>query len=262
MDLGLAKLSVDPNTVPEKRVRFLLRLADDALIHAQRLCEWSGKAPSLEEDLALANVGLDFLGRARLLYQLAGTDLGCSEDELAYFRDSGDYSNLLLLELPRGDFAFTMMRQYLLDQFELSYFSGLACSADSEIVAIAQKTLKEIQYHLGRSERWVRRLGLGTKESNQRAQAALDQLWGYVDEIFVMDDLEQDLVARGLVVDRTALQPNWRAQVSELMSGCDLQCPASDWQVHGGRKGIHTEHLSLLLSEMQTLQRSYPGLQW
>ena len=187
---------------------------------------------------------------------------GQHEDELASLRDVGAFENLLLVELPRGDFAFTMARQYLLDVFEEAFFAALQHSTDEQLAGIAAKTLKEVHYHKRRSMEWMRRLGLGTGESRSRLQAAVDELWGYVDELFAMDDLEQQLAAQGVAVDRTALDAAWRGEVQAVLSDAGLTIPGSDWQVSGGRAGVHTEHLGHLLSELQFMQRAYPGSSW
>ena len=242
--------------------KYALRLGDDALITAQRLCEWSSRAPTLEEDLALANVGLDYLGRARMLYSYAGELLGKTEDQLAYLRDAREFENAMIVELPRGDFAFTMVRQYLLDEFESRFFTALTNSTDARLAAIAQKTVKEVRYHLRRSMEWMKRLGLGTTESNDRSQQALDELWGYVDELFEMDALEESLMQSGVAVDKARLRADWNAAVKESLLAVGLSVPSHDWQVRGGRSGIHTEHLGHLLTELQYLQRAYPGLAW
>ena len=242
--------------------RYAIRLGDDALILGQRLCEWSSNAPTLEEDLALSNVALDLLGRARLLYGYGAELQGGDEDELAFTRDERQYENLLLVELPRGDFAFTMMRQALLDLFEDRFFRALSNSADQQLAAIAAKTIKEIEYHCRRSREWVRRLGLGTDESRRRLQSATHELWGYVDELFEMDDLERDLIDQGIAVDRAVLREDWQAELEQLALSSGITLPESPWQVTGGRQGVHTEHLGHLLSEMQYMQRAYPGLQW
>ena len=241
---------------------YTIRLADDALITAQRLCEWSARAPTLEEDLALANVGLDFLGRARMCYAYAGELLGKSEDELAYLRDSREFRNALIFELPKGDFAFTMVRQYLVDEFDLRYFAHLAESTDPQLAAIALKTLKEVDYHQRRSLTWMKRLGQGSVESNTRMQAALDELWGYVAELFIMDAVDDSLLQSGIGVNKTAIETDWRRSVEHTIVSVNTQLPMSDWQVSGGRNGMHTEHLGLLLTEMQYLQRAYPGASW
>ena len=241
---------------------YAMRLGDDAVISAQRLCEWCADAPTLEEDLALANVALDFLGRTRMLYRYAGSMTGQSEDEIACSRDASSFENLLMVELPRGDFAFSMARQYLIDVFEELFFAALVDTTDEELAGIAGKAIKEIRYHKRRSVEWMRRLGLGTEESNQRLQAAIDELWGYVDEFFAMDNLEQQLLADGVAVDRAVLRDAWQSDVCELLEAVGLAVPGSEWQVSGGRAGVHTEHLGHLLSEMQFMQRAYPGLSW
>ena len=242
--------------------QYAVRLGDDALITAQRLCEWSSRAPTLEEDLALANVGLDYLGRARMLYSYAGELLGKTEDQLAYLRDSREFENAMIVELPCGDFAFTMVRQYLLDEFESRFFIALADSTDGRLAAIAQKTGKEVTYHLRRSLEWMKRLGLGTTESNDRSQQALDELWGYVDELFEMDALEESLMQSGVAVDKATFRTDWDAVVKATLLAVGLSVPSHDWQVRGGRSGVHTEHLGHLLTELQYLQRAYPGLAW
>jgi ring-1,2-phenylacetyl-CoA epoxidase subunit PaaC len=242
--------------------RFAARLGDDALIHGQRLCEWSSRAPTLEEDLALANVALDYLGRARLCYTHAGELLGCGEDDFAYLRDARAFENLLLVELPRGDFAFTMLRQYLLDVFEDAYFARLCDSGDAYLAGMAGKACKEIDYHKRRSREWMRRLGHGTDVSRAKLQAAVEALWGYVDELFAMDDLERHLTVEGVAVDREVLAQAWHTEVRGWLEECGVKVPDGSWQVEGGRNGVHTEHLGHLLSEMQFLQRAYPGLQW
>ena len=242
--------------------QYAVRLGDDALITAQRLCEWSSRAPTLEEDLALANVGLDYLGRARMCYSYAGELLGKTEDQLAYLRDAREFENAMIVELPCGDFAFTMVRQYLLDEFELRFFTALANSTDARLAAIAQKTVKEVTYHLRRSWEWMKRLGMGTTESNDRSQQALDELWGYVDELFEMDALEKALMTSGVAVDKATLRADWDAVVKATLLAVGLSLPSHDWQVRGGRSGVHTEHLGHLLTELQFLQRAYPGLAW
>lgn len=247
---------------PQAVATYAMRLGDDALITAQRLCEWSAKAPTLEEDLALANVGLDYLGRARMCLGYAGELLGKTEDQLAYLRDAREFQNALILELPRGDFAFTMVRQYLLDAFESRFFAALAQSTDARLAAIAHKTLKEVTYHLRRSSEWMKRLGLGTSESNDRSQRALDELWGYVDELFEVDELEQILIEGGVAVAKPMLQADWEAAVGTMCAQVGLSVPNHQWRVSGGRSGVHTEHLGHLLAELQFLQRAYPGLAW
>lgn len=243
---------------------YAVRLGDDALVLGHRLSEWCSRGPFLEEDLALTNVALDYIGRARMFLaygaQLIGGD--CTEDSLAYLRDCREFTNLLMHELPRGDFAFTMARQYLLDEHALLFLAALQQSADSELAAIAGKAIKESQYHLRRSREWMLRLGDGTEESQRRLQQALDELWGYVPELFAMDELEQGLLEAGIAVDRAALREPWQKAVEATFAGTAIDLPRDSWRVDGGRTGYHTEHLGHLLSELQFVQRAYPGCQW
>jgi len=243
---------------------YTLGLADDALVLGQRLSEWCSNAPFLEEDLALANVALDFIGRARMFYAYAARleGAGRDEDALAYLRDCREYRNLLIMELPRGDFAFSTARQFLVDAFNLPFLEALCGSTDSELSAIAAKALKESRYHYRRSRDWVIRLGDGTPESHQRLQRAFDEIWGYSHELFRAGEAERRLVAAGIAPDRAALRTTWESLVAPVLTEATLKRPADTWSVDGGREGTHTEHLGHLLSELQFMQRAYPGLQW
>ena len=244
--------------------RYALRLGDDALIMGHRLSEWMCRAPFLEEDIALSNVALDFIGRARLFYQYAAQRVGgdTTEDTFAYSRDVRDFTNLLLCELPRGDFAFTICRQFLYDAFSLPFTEALSGSSDPQLAAIGGKAVKESRYHLRRSKDWMLRLGDGTEESHQRCQRALDDLWLYTAEMFQSDPLLDDLVAGGIAVDPSALREGWLATVTETLAMATLSVPDTDVEVVGGRDGIHTDDLGFLLAELQFMQRAYPGLQW
>ena len=239
-------------------------LGDDSLILGHRLSEWCRNGPFLEEDLALSNVALDFIGRARMFYSHAARleDKGRSEDDIAYLRDCRQYRNLLINELPNGDFAFTMARQFLIDVYDMCFFTELAQSKETMLAAIAAKSIKESSYHLRRSEDWIKRLGDGTEESHERTQNAFNQLWAYLPEMFEMPDDEQQLLAAGIAVDRSALKKNWQSTVQTIMKEATLDIPTDDRAIGGGRDGLHTEHLGFLLAEMQYLQRSYPGQQW
>lgn len=245
-------------------IDYSLRLGDDALTLGHRLSQWTSHAPFLEEELGLANVALDLIGRASLFYGYAAERAGegKTEDDYAYLRDEHEFRNLLIMELPRGDFAFTMVRQFLVDTFNVHFLLALAESSDETLAAIGAKTLKESSYHLRRSRQWLIRLGDGSEESHDRAQHALDGLWGYTSELFAMDDLERQLSASGTGVDRSLLECGWRREVDEGLAEATLTCPPSTWSVHGGRQGIHTEHLGHLLTELQFMQRRYPGVQW
>lgn len=243
---------------------YAVRLGDDALVLGHRLSEWSSNAPFLEEDLALSNVALDYIGRARMFYTYAGQlrDDGTTEDDYAYLRDCRDYYNLLIHELPRGDFAFSMARQYLVDVFNLGFLQQLQKSGDESLAAIAGKAVKESTYHLRRSTDWMMRLGQGTDESLRRLQHAVVELWGFTPELFAMDELEVGLLEQGIAVDRAALREGWEQQVRATLEAVGVTIPEPDWQVDGGRRGVHTEHLGHLLTELQFVQRAYPGLEW
>jgi ring-1,2-phenylacetyl-CoA epoxidase subunit PaaC len=244
--------------------KYAVRLGDDALILGHRLSEWCSSAPFLEEDLALTNVALDFIGRARMFYSYAAELTGgdCTEDSFAYLRDCRDFTNLLIHELPRGDFAFTMARQYLVDEYNMRYMERLLDSADETLAAIAAKAIKESRYHLRRSRDWVVRLGDGTDESRARLQSAIEDLWGYIPEMFEMDELETGLADAGIAVDSAALKAGWESAVRATLAEATIELPEGDWAVRGGRQGMHTESLDHLLSDLQFMQRAYPGLQW
>lgn len=244
--------------------QYTLRLGDDALILGHRLSEWCSRGPFLEEDLALTNVSLDYIGRARMFYGYAAelSDGERSEDDFAYLRDCREFSNLLIHELPRGDFAFTMARQFLVDVHSVAFMTALQSSSNTTLAAIAGKALKESRYHLRRSSDWILRLGGGTQESHKRLQHAVDELWGFTPEMFEMDTLEQALADDGVAVDLAQLQQPWDKEVRNTLAAADIVVPEENWQVSGGRQGKHTEWLGHLLSELQFVQRAYPGLEW
>jgi ring-1,2-phenylacetyl-CoA epoxidase subunit PaaC len=251
---------------------YVLRLADNGLVLAQRLGEWVGRAPVLEEDIASTNVGLDLLGQARLwLAYACEIDTGDAppvrtEDRLAYFRDAGEFRNLLLIEQPNGNYADTIARQYLFDQWHVLLLAALTASCDVRIAAIAAKAVKEARYHVERSADWVTRLGDGTAESHARMQDAMDALWMYTGEMFAVDATERALVDSGIAADAQALQVPWIEAVRAVFAEATLAVPADDWmqgaQARGGKQGRHTEHLSRLLAEMQILPRTYPEAIW
>jgi len=248
----------------ENLYRFLVALGDDSLILSHRLSEWCSNAPYLEEDIALSNVALDYLGRARLFYQYAASlkDGKVTEDTIAYQRNEREFSNLLIHELPINDFAFTMLRQYFLDVFYVIYLQQLSGSSDQNIAAIAAKAIKESRYHLKRSEPWIIQLAQGTDESRQRINNALIELTSFVGELFDMPDWETKLVEQGVAVDRSAIKAQWDQQVAKFLAQSDIEFAPSELKISGGRGGIHTEFLGHLLSEMQYLQRAYPGQSW
>lgn len=258
----MAVASISVNETP--LVLYALRRADDALILGHRLSEWCGHAPMLEEDMALANMGLDLIGQARELYSYAGKveGAGNDEDRLAYLRDVRQYRNLLLVEQPNGDFARTIIRQFLYSAFADLYWREMMNSADATLAAIAAKSEKESAYHVRHSSEWVIRLGDGSAESHRRAQEALDDLWAFTGELFHVDDSDRSLIADGMVIDPERLRSAWSATVNEVVQTATLKLPARDWMQKGGRSGHHSEHLGHLLSELQSLQRSFPGATW
>jgi len=245
-------------------VLYVLRRADDALILGHRLSERCGHAPMLEEDMALANIALDLLGQARELYTYAAKveGKGNDEDKFAYLRDVRQYRNLLLAEQPNGDFARTMVRQFFYSAFADLYWRAMMTSSDATLAAIAAKSEKESAYHLRHSSEWIVRLGDGTEESHARAQHAIDELWAFTGEMFAVDDGERGLIDAGVAIDPAALQSQWQKTVAGVVNEATLSLPANDWMQQGGRAGRDSEHLGHLLSELQSLQRSFPGATW
>jgi ring-1,2-phenylacetyl-CoA epoxidase subunit PaaC len=251
---------------------YLLRLADSDLILAQRLGEWVGHGPVLEEDIATTNVGLDLLGQSRLWFAYVGevearfNGTGRSEDELAFLRDAGEFRNLMLVEQPNGDYAVTMARQFYFDVWHELLLRGLTQSTDARIAEIAAKALKEVRYHGERSTDWVIRLGDGTDESHRRMQTAVDDLWMYSGEMFDADAVELALIDAGIACDARTLAEPWRQRVGAVLSEATLRLPTDVWMQgnngRGGKQGVHTEHIGPMLAQMQWLQRAYPGAQW
>ena len=244
---------------------YVRRLGDNVLVLSQRLSEWCGKGPALEEDMALINVSLDLIGQARLWLAYAAEleGAGRNEDQLAFLRDAHQFHNLLLVELPNGSYADTLARQFLFDVWHYFLLEGLCASSDARIAEIAQKCFKEVTYHVRRSTDLMIRLGDGSEESHRRMQDAIDALWMYTGELFTTDALDQAMQADGLAPDLAELQQKWQQHVTEVMREATLQLPASGlWMQSGGKQGRHTEHLGYLLAEMQFLQRTYPGASW
>ena len=244
--------------------RYVLRLADTNLVLAQRLGEWVGHAPALEEDLGLANVALDLLGQARLLLAHVGAleGRGRGEDDLAYLREESEYLNLTLVEQPNGDFGDTIARQFLYDAWQLGLYEGLVQSNDATLAAVAGKGLREAAYHLRYSGGWLVRLGDGTPESHARAARSLAKLWPYTNELFDDDDVDRASAAAGVGLLPSTLEPAWSRRVDETLSRATLPRPeraAFGWY---GKQGRHSEHLGYLLAEMQSLHRAHPGATW
>jgi len=249
----------------QTKVNYLLRLGDNALILSQQLSQLCGKGPALEEDMALTNVALDLLGQTRLWYEYAGEleGAGRDEDKLAYHRDAHDFKNCLLLEQPNGNYADTMVRQFFFDAWHYFLIVGLTRSSDTRIAAIAEKSLKEVTYHLRRSGDLIVRLGDGTDVSHARTQAAVNELWMYSGEVFAYDAIDEAMVAEGVAPAAADLRAQLLAHVAEILAEATLTMPPADaWMQSGGKQGRHSEHLGFILAEMQFLQRAYPGSTW
>lgn len=270
---------------------YTLQLADNALVLGHRLSEWTGHGPVLEQDIAITNISLDHLGAARSLYQhsanqfqeldhalqqhlfkspalqqrlqvLAGSGGAVTEDGLAFLRDAWDYRNLLLVELPNRDWAYTIARSFFYDIFNYLQQAALVNSADKALGATAEKSLKEVTYHRRWSSEWLIRLGDGTEESHQRMQQAVNDHWSFTGEMFVPASTEVPMIALDIAPDITALQQEWMAEVKSLCAEAGLKIPENNWMQEGGKEGRHTEHLGYMLAEMQYMQRTYPGMEW
>ena len=248
-----------------RKFEYLLRLGDTALILSQRLSEWCGKGPALEEDIALTNVALDLLGQARLWLVYAGEleGAGRNADQLAYLRDTHDFHNLLLVEQPNGNYADTIARQFYFDSWHYFLLQDLLQSSDAHIAAIAEKSLKEVRYHLRRSGDLVVRLGDGSMDSHGKMQAALDKLWMFTGEMFLGDAVDEEMAANGVASNPALMRPSFMAHLEEVVEEATLTLHSPEaWMQKGGKQGVHTEHLGFLLADMQFLQRAYPGATW
>lgn len=245
-------------------VEFLTRMGDTTLVLGHRLSEWCGHGPVLEEDIGVANIALDLIGQTQFWLGLAGEieGKGRSADDLAFLRDVWEFRNVLLVELPNGDFGQTIMRQFLFDAWHVAMLRALAASSEPRVAEIAVKAIKEAHYHLEKSADLVVRLGDGTAESHRRMQAALDLLWPYAGEFFLSDATDVVLAEAGIAPDPASLRAAWEATVRPVLDEATLAVPASAFAQKGGRRGIHTEHLGRMLAEMQFLQRAYPGATW
>ncbi|MFC6355556.1 1,2-phenylacetyl-CoA epoxidase subunit PaaC [Luethyella okanaganae] len=250
----------DGRKAPSDVAEYALRLGDDALVLAQRLGWWIARAPEIEEDIALANIALDELGHARSFLSYAGSAWGKNEDDLAYFRDEPEWRSAHIFELPNGDFAHTIVRQFAVSHFQCELYARLAASADETLAAIAAKAVKEVDYHRDHSVHWLLRLALGTEESERRTRIALDDVWPYVDELF-RDDALIDALPH-VAVRPSELRPSFDAAVSSVLAEAGLESSTRFTARGGGRDGIHSEHLGTLLAEMQVLARQHPGLSW
>jgi ring-1,2-phenylacetyl-CoA epoxidase subunit PaaC len=243
---------------------YVLRLGDLSLVLGQRLGEWVGHAPALEEDLGLANVALDLIGQARLLLSYAGEveGLGRDEDDIAFLREQGQYLNPVLVEQPNGDFGQTIVRQVLIDAFQLELYERLQIGADERLAAVAAKSVKEVRYHLRYSSGWLVRLGDGTLESHARVQSALDALWPYTVELFAEDELDRAMADSGVAPRLTDVHAAWLARIDAILAEATLARPQERAYSWHGKRGQHSEHLGYILAEMQHLQRTHPEARW
>lgn len=254
--------SIQLQRAPE--VQYLLRIADTHLILAQRLAEWCGHAPVLEEDIALANMALDLVGQSRALLTRAGQleGRGHDEDQLAFLRDERDYFNATLVELPRGDFAVTVLRNLFIATWSKLLWERLLDSSDAEVAAIAGKAVKEVRYHQQHAADWVVRLADSTEEARRRVDAALDELWRYTSELFGSDAVDEHALASGLGPRWADLQEPWLAEITAVFDEAGLAIPKASGFRPTGTRGVHSEHMGFVLTEMQHLQRSFPGGVW
>lgn len=248
----------------ENLYKYILGIADNSLILGQRLGELCGHGPNLEIDIACTNISLDLLGQTRSYYQYAAKINGenQTEDDIAFLRKEREYVNLLLVEQPNKDFAYTMARQFLFDSYHLLLLQELENSHDMTLAAIAKKSIKEVSYHLRFSSDWVKRLGDGTEESHQKMQKGIDSLWTYTDELFHQTDADIAMVEKGIGVDVTKLRDIYLENVSAILKEATLKVPENKWFQKGGKHGIHTEHLGYMLSDLQFMQRTYPNMEW
>lgn len=249
----------------QEHIRYIARLGDDAVVLGQRLSEWCGHGPILEEDIALTNLSLDCIGQARALYTHAGAleAQGHDEDYFAYFRDEEAFENHLIVELPKGDFGFTVMRQFLFATFAYLRMEALAGqTTDPELAAIAAKSVKELRYHVEHARDWVVRLGDGTAESRNRLNHSLQQLWPYTGELFTPDAVDNWAASAGLAPDLANLKTRWDEVVTAALAESTLERPEDGWMQSGGKAGRHSEHMGYLLAEMQSLARKHPGVTW
>ncbi len=256
--------ALDLTISPSHHLTYVLRLADTSLVVGHRLSQWSSRAPTLEEDIALSNIALDHIGVARALYAHAAKleGKGRSEDDLAFMRDALDFRNIQLVERENGDFALTMARQLFYSAFSAPHFEALTGSEDPEIAGVAAKAAKESAYHLRHASEWVIRLGDGTDESHALMQAAIDELWMYTGELFECDDTDRAMITARIAADPAPLKPLWDKTIDAVFAEATLNRPKSVWMSTGGKRGHHTEHLGHMLADMQSLHRAYPGVKW
>ncbi|MEI8279611.1 MAG: 1,2-phenylacetyl-CoA epoxidase subunit PaaC [Bacteroidota bacterium] len=266
---------------------YTLRIADNALIIGHRCSQWCGHGPVLEQDIALTNIALDHVGQARSLYQYAADQYNLlpateknavfssaqlqtvvdggnkvDEDDLAYLRDAWDFKNALLVEQPNHDWAYTVARAFFYDTFTALFYKELQNSKDLMLAAVAEKSVKEANYHARWSSEWVIRLGDGTEESHMRMQKAIDAYWEYSGELLLADEVDQTMLSAGMGVDLEMVKIAWHERIATILKEATLNMPSQTWMQNGGKVGKHTEHLGYILSDMQFMQRAYPGMEW
>ena len=248
----------------ENLYKYILGIADNSLILGQRMGELCGHGPSLETDIACTNISLDLFGQVRSYFQYAAKIAGDkrTEDDIAMLRKERDYKNVLLVEQPNTNFAFTIGRQFLFDVYHLAFLTELQKSKDFTLSAIAKKCIKEVSYHVRFSSDWVKRLGDGTSESNEKIQEAINDLWTYTDELFHQTEADKAMVSENIGVDVTELKEGYYKHVNDLLEEATLEIPESKWFQKGGKEGVHTEHLGYILSDLQYMQRAYPNMEW
>ncbi len=246
------------------KIQYIYGIADNALILGQRLGELCGHGPNLETDIAMTNIALDLLGQTRSYYQYAAKLKGdnATEDTVAFLRNEREYKNVLLVEQPNTDFAYSIVRQFLFDNYHLLLLTELQNSNDETLVAIAKKSIKEVAYHKRFSSDWIRRLGDGTEESHQKMQTAINDLWTYTDELFHQTDADKIMVEQGIGVDVTKLKDTYYDQINEILAESTLQTPDMKYFQKGGKEGIHSEHMGYLLADLQYMQRTFPNMNW
>ena len=248
-----------PNQSTNQLINYLLSNGDNALIIGHRNSEWCGHGPVLEQDIAITNISLDLIGQARNFYQYAASLIGndSNEDKLAYLREAIEFKNCLLVELPRGDWGFTVLRQFFFSAYQFYLYQQLQQNKDEQLAAITAKSIKEVTYHLRWSSEWVIRLGDGTEESHSRIVKALDELWSYTSELFLPAPYEEKMG-----IDISGIKDKWIQKVNEVLTEASLTAPSPKNEHTGGKQGRHTEHLNELLKDLQYLQRTYPGMEW
>jgi ring-1,2-phenylacetyl-CoA epoxidase subunit PaaC len=245
---------------------YSLHLADNSLILGHRLSEWTGHGPMLEQDIAISNIALDLIGQARNFYQYAAVIKGdeTTEDTIAYLRDAREFKNLLIAEVPNGDWAQTILKLFFFSTYQFYFYKKLKESSDVQLAAIAEKSLKEVTYHLRWSSEWVVRMGDGTRESHRRMKMALEELWPYTGEMFEASSYENALIKNRISVDVSEIKNDWQIRIAKILREATLSFSENEnvWMQKGGKNGFHSEHLGYILAEMQFLQRAYPGCEW